>query len=265
MRLCGRRCRKMDLICDQMVAAIYKSPLQRARVISEHWFHENSYCLACDADRLLRSAANTSAMDFSCVACGERYELKTFTRRPGKSLVDGAYASLISRIQSGTAPTLCLLERDKSWCIQSLTAIHSSFLTPWVIERRAPLRAQARRAGWIGCKIRLDLIPPDGEIAVVSNGVVLAKSKVRQSFRRFLPLAEMTASQRGWTTLTLAIVRSLGHARFLLPDVYARQKDFELAYPSNRNVRAKIRQQLQVLRDLGVLSFLGGGVYELRS
>ncbi|MGB9148133.1 MAG: DpnI domain-containing protein [Acidobacteriaceae bacterium] len=253
----------MDLICDPAVAFAYKSPLQRARVISEHWFQENSYCLACDSERLSRAAANTMAMDFSCDSCGHRYELKTFTRRPPKSLVDGAYAALMSRIRSGSAPTLCLLERNESWCIRSLTAIHSSFLTSWVIEQRPPLPPHARRAGWIGCKIRLDRIPPDGEIAVIDGGISLAKSEVRRSFKRFLPLATLSADQRGWTTLTLAIVRSLAKSRFCLSDLYAREEQFAAIYPGNRHVRAKIRQQLQVLRDIGVVVFEGGGAYRL--
>jgi len=32
-------------------------------------------------------------------------------------------------------------------------------------------------------------------------------------------------------------------------------------YPNNRNVAAKLRQQLQRLRDMGLIEFLGNGVY----
>jgi Dam-replacing family. len=32
-------------------------------------------------------------------------------------------------------------------------------------------------------------------------------------------------------------------------------------HPENRNVRPKIRQQLQVLRDMGFLAFSGRGAY----
>jgi hypothetical protein len=35
-------------------------------------------------------------------------------------------------------------------------------------------------------------------------------------------------------------------------------------YPGNRNVRPKIRQQLQMLRDRGWLEFTGRGRYRLR-
>lgn len=253
----------MELLCDLSVASAYKSPLQRARVISEGWFAQNSYCLACDADQLYRTPSNTAATDFTCTGCGERYELKSFLRRPGRSLVDGAYRGLMQRVESGTAPTLCLLERTQCWEIRSLTAIHSSFLVPWVVERRPPLSEGAKRGGWVGCNIRLDRIPPDGEITIVAAGVPQPKCEVRRRFRRFLPLADLPAAQRGWTTLTLGIIRKLKRSRFSLGDLYLREEEFSAAYPDNRHVRAKIRQQLQNLRDLGVLSFEGRGEYQL--
>lgn len=253
----------MELICDQTVAAAYTSPAQRARVISECWFERSGYCLACESERLIRTPANTVATDFTCGDCGHRYELKTFNRRPNKSLVDGAYASLMERVRSGTAPTLCLLERSDLWHIQSMTAIHSSFLTPWVIEQRRPLAHSARRAGWIGCNIRLDRIPIDGEITVIGAGVARPKSSVRSKFRRFLPLAKLSAAQRGWTTLTLCVIRRLGKPTFSLGEVYLREHEFSAAYPKNQHLHAKIRQQLQCLRDLGVLAFEGKGKYRL--
>ncbi len=41
------------------------------------------------------------------------------------------------------------------------------------------------------------------------------------------------------------------------------QHMFEICYPNNKNVRPKIRQQLQVLRDLGLIEFEGQGKYTL--
>ena len=35
-----------------------------------------------------------------------------------------------------------------------------------------------------------------------------------------------------------------------------------LKHPNNNNIRAKIRQQLQQLRDRGIISFLGNGRYQ---
>jgi type II restriction enzyme len=50
---------------------------------------------------------------------------------------------------------------------------------------------------------------------------------------------------------------------FTLVDVYERADDLAKLHPKNAHVRDKIRQQLQVLRDLGLLEFLGTGSYRL--
>jgi type II restriction enzyme len=252
----------MELKCDLAVASNYKSPAQIARVVSEAWFARNGYCLVCDSESVNRCSPNTKCTDFICPACGQNYELKAFAKRPGQSLVNGAYSTLIGRIMAGTAPTLFLLQRSLFWNVESLSAIHSVFLTPAVIEKRKPLGPGAARAGWIGCNIRLDRIGPDGEIRVIERGKVRPRDQVRLQFRRFMPLATIVPTERGWTTLTLSVVRSLSKARFRLSDLYEREMMFAAAYPQNRNIRPKIRQQLQVLRDLGLILFEGNGVYK---
>jgi len=61
----------------------------------------------------------------------------------------------------------------------------------------------------------------------------------------------------------LQVVQSLGKLEFTLADVYAHAAALSKLHPNNAHVRPKIRQQLQVLRDLGLLEFLGGGAYSL--
>lgn len=232
-------------------------------MVSEAWLAANGYCLACDSDYLARSIANTRCTDFSCIDCGQLYELKTFHRRPITSLIDGAYAALMTRIMSGSAPALFLLQRNAAWRIEALTLIHPLFLTPPVIERRPPLSPSAVRAGWIGCKIRLDRIGPDGEVILFNEGRETARSEARKQFRRYLPLSNLPASDRGWTVLTLSVIRALTSKTFSLTELYRREEIFMASYPKNHHVRAKIRQQLQVLRDLGVIRFDGKGAYTL--
>jgi type II restriction enzyme len=132
-----------------------------------------------------------------------------------------------------------------------------------VIERRRPLAEHARRAGWVGCNIRLDRIPLDGEIPLIEKGIAEEKVVVRRRFQRFLPLEHLSSDQRGWSTLTLAVIRELGKSEFSLSDLYEYEQRFAETYPRNRHIRPKIRQQLQVLRDLGVVSFEGSGRYAL--
>jgi type II restriction enzyme len=62
----------------------------------------------------------------------------------------------------------------------------------------------------------------------------------------------------------LNVLRKLGKKEFALAEVYAAEQGLARLHPANRHVRDKIRQQLQVLRDLGFVQFLGGGEYRLR-
>lgn len=253
----------MLLSCDISVADKYKSGAQISRVLSEFWFESNGYCLSCESRVLHRTRPNTRATDFQCTKCEENYELKAFRVQPKKSLVDGAYSALMERILSGSTPTLMMLERTSTWEIRNLTAVHHLFLTPEVIEKRTPLAMTARRAGWVGCKIRLDRIAADAKIPVIASGKAEDPGIVRKAFQRFENLRSLAPTKRGWTTLTLAAVRSLRSDTFTLSDVYRKEEDFAKIYPSNRNIRPKIRQQLQVLRDYGYLEFLGGASYRI--
>jgi type II restriction enzyme len=56
-------------------------------------------------------------------------------------------------------------------------------------------------------------------------------------------------------------VRGLNKNEFTLRDVYAFATHLEKLHPGNRHGRDKIRQQLQVLRDLGFVEFFGRGRY----
>ena len=49
---------------------------------------------------------------------------------------------------------------------------------------------------------------------------------------------------------------------FSLEDVYKFEEKLKLKYPSNNFIKDKIRQQLQVLRDKGIIEFISRGNYK---
>lgn len=258
----------MNPECASDLAAAFTSRSQQARIVTEDWFGRNSYCIACQSGRLEGSAANAKARDFECPQCQQSYELKSGQRLDSKRVPDGAYATMLERIRARDAPTLVLLQYDRSeattaWLVKKLVAIHPVFLTDAVVEPRPPLSASARRAGWQGCTIRIDRIPPEGRIVLLNEGKVTDASQARALYESSQRLAVIDPVSRGWTTLVLRIVRQIGNTRFTLAEVYARRQLIEQAYPNNRHVEAKVRQQLQVLRDLGYLRFTGRGVYDV--
>jgi type II restriction enzyme len=50
---------------------------------------------------------------------------------------------------------------------------------------------------------------------------------------------------------------------FTLDELYRFEDELKLSYPSNRHIKEKMRQKLQILRDKGYLEFLGAGLYRL--
>ena len=58
-------------------------------------------------------------------------------------------------------------------------------------------------------------------------------------------------------------MEAIGRSEFTLDDVYRFEDRLASIYPGNSNVRPKIRQQLQVLRDQGFIEFVGRAIYRL--
>jgi type II restriction enzyme len=151
-----------------------------------------------------------------------------------------------------------------SMLVRDLFCIPDFALTESALEKRKPLALTARRAGWVGCNILLDRIPSDARISIVKENRPAPPAEVRRAYKRLQPLASLKLEKRGWTLDVLNVVRSIGKTEFELPEIYAMEASLRKLHPGNRHIQPKIRQQLQVLRDLGLLDFLGGGSYRLR-
>lgn len=255
----------MNLQCATELASAYKSGSQIARVLTENWCTRELYCPACASDHLHPSQANTPAIDFACPECEQLFQLKSLKNWNPHKIVDAGYESMIRSIRSDRVPNLLVLQYSADWVVRNLLLVPRFFLSESAIEKRKPLGPQARRSGWVGCNILLGQIPIDGRIDVVSNQVPVPTRRVRTEFARIRKLADLPPSVRGWTLDTLNAIRRLNKPRFTLGEVYEFGNELKALHPSNRHIRPKIRQQLQVLRDLGLLEFLRPGEYRVKN
>src|SRR6202011_6059384 len=123
----------------------------------------------------------------------------------------------------------------------------------------------ARRAGWTGSKNLLDRVPDSGKIHIVQGGVIRPKELVLGDWQKTLFLRSESPETRGWLLDVMKSVESLGKRDFTLDEVYAFERHLGQLYPGNQNVKPKIRQQLQFLRDRGFIDFVSRGNYRLRS
>ena len=67
---------------------------------------------------------------------------------------------------------------------------------------------------------------------------------------------------RGWTLDTLTCIEKLNN-EFSLNELYGFEQWFRDRHPDNNHIRDKIRQQLQVLRDKGLIEFVKPGTYKI--
>jgi type II restriction enzyme len=244
------------------VAKGYRSLSQIARVVTEAWTLANMYCPACAANKLIDTANNTEAIDFVCKQCDCGFQLKAKSGVLGRKIVDAGYDAMMRSIAKNRLPHFLFLGYNKShYTVNDLVLVPNFCLGPSAIEARKPLSPTARRAGWVGCNIILDSVPPEGKIPIISSGSIAAKETVRKKFQQVKPLENLSVKMRGWTLDVLTVLRSIDGREFTLKQAYSFETVLSQMHPDNKHVRDKIRQQLQVLRDLGYLQFVKRGVY----
>ncbi len=246
-------------------AARFVSASQSARVDTEGWAGSNMFCPNCGCAALMPYPANRPVADFHCVECCDQYELKSQSSAFGRKVADGAYYTKIERLKSDISPNLILLQYSREHRrVENLTVVPRYFFVLEAIERRPPLRSTARRAGWVGSNILLDRIPASGQISVIRSGLVRDRREVIEEWNRLRFIEERRGEARGWLLEVMRCVQKIGTPEFTLANVYQFERELSLNFPLNNNIRPKIRQQLQVLRDGGYLEFLGNGSYRIR-
>ena len=255
----------MKLTLPFEVAQNYSNPSQQIRVMTEYWVSSSIFCPNC-GNQLSDFENNAPVADFYCKACREEYELKSKGGAIGKKIVDGAYGTMIKRLSSNNNPNFFFLTYDReTFRVKDFLTIPKYFFIESIIEKRKSLAPTARRAGWVGCNIVIHSIPEFGKIFYVRKGVKKSKDEILSKWSK-TNFVKTTSDldAKGWLFDVLLCIDQLKKREFSLDDVYAFEPILKAKHPSNNNVKAKIRQQLQFLRNKGILEFKGSGQYKLK-
>ncbi len=250
----------MDLNFNRQLASTYKSPSQIIRVLSEDWVAKQSYCPNCSAQPLAEFDNNKPVADFYCDNCSEQFELKSKKDKLSQIINDGAYDTMIERINSEDNPSFFFLTYSAQFMVNNFLIIPKQFFKPDIIIKRKPLSATAKRAGWVGCNIDLRKVPSSGKVFLVKDEKIIPRENVTQQFQKTLFLRQQSLDSRGWTLDLWQCIDRLDD-KFSLQQVYIFTDELQLKHPDNNHIKDKIRQQLQVLRDKGIIEFLGRGKY----
>ena len=252
----------MHLSLDAGLLERYSSGRQLAKVLTESWIENNLYCPNCLEPRLGREPTNTPLTDFRCgnPLCGHTFQLKAQRGKLGRIWRDSAYNPWVKSFEDGTTPNLALMQYNiKDLSVVNLEVIPAFFIRPSCINK---WKLSTRPNYWM-CSILLHSVGPDAHIKIVTNGVEQDQRTVHDNYRSFSWMRHLPPKTRGWTADVLRCIRGLDKRNFTLQEVYASyEKELQRLHPENRNVQAKIRQQLQILRDENKIKFMGGGRYE---
>jgi len=252
----------MNLILNTKLAEGYSSNSQIARILTENWVKENSYCPCCGEIPLNEFENNRPVADFYCKKCSEEFELKSKNGKLSNTITDGAYSTMIQRINSNQNPNFFFLTYSKNWSVDNFLIIPKQFFTTDIIIKRKPLADTARRAGWVGCNIDISNIAEAGKVFLVKNAKLIDRDIVETSFKKTLFLREKSVESKGWILDLMSCVDMIKKDSFALEDVYKFETKLKLKYPNNNFIKDKIRQQLQILRDKGIIEFTTRGNYK---
>src|ERR1035437_744465 len=194
----------MNLMMPHLLADAYKSPTQKARVVTEAWATRELYCPSCLAPELQPTAVNCQATDYVCQTCNSPFQLKSSKSGIGMRVPDGAYQAMLSAIREDRTPNLLLLSyKLATWQVLDLFVIPHFAFSEQAIVPRKPLALTARRAGWIGCNIDLRQITPDARIPIIHNGQIISSIEVAQRYAKLKPLSQLKSRERGWSLAVL--------------------------------------------------------------
>jgi type II restriction enzyme len=251
----------MNLQFNTKLAENYTSNSQIARVLTESWVLNNSYCPSCGEAYLHKYDNNKPVADFLCNTCNEQYELKSKSGKLTKLISDGAYATMIERINSKENPNFFFLTYSKKLTVENFLIIPKQFFTTEIIVKRKELGPTAKRAGWVGCNIDISNVAEAGRVYLVKDEKVIDKKIVEIAFKKTLFLRDKSTDSKGWILDIMRCVDSIKENEFTLDEMYHFESHLKQKYSNNHFIKDKIRQQLQVLRDKGLLEFVGRGKY----
>lgn len=237
----------------------YVSKSQRIRVSSESWIASHLVCPFCGSrDGVAVLENNYPACDFRCNSCSELFQLKAGCKKNVRKINDGSYSAMLEAFNSRQIPSVLIMTYSyDSWSVTDLKCLPGFLFPRSSIVARKPLSKDARRAGWQGCVYDFSKISSDFFINLVSDGKFVSTEAIAESCNRLMLLRSASRASV-WISEILRLVSSMPEY-FGNDDIYAYADELRLLFPKNHNVEAKIRQQLQLLRDTGYVESLGLG------
>ncbi len=176
----------------------YKNNSQKIRILTENWVNKYIYCPICGKD-VSDYRNNKPVADFYCSKCKEDFELKSKSGNTlGKTIADGAYDSMIERINSDNSPHYFFLNYDKnSYDIVNFLATPSYMFVPEMIINRK--KGIPNRPNYFMCNIDISSIPNSGKVFYIKDKKVQSKDKILEEWNKTTFIKDSkNINSKGW-------------------------------------------------------------------
>ena len=205
------------------IQSSYTSGSQNARAWTEAWVSAWAYCPHCGNAKMSQFPNNSPLADFHCASCNEEFELKSQRGKFGPKVADGAYATKCERLAASNNPNLLLMNYDlNSLAVVNLFIVPKHFFVRDIIEKRKPLAATARRAGWVGSNILLSRVPDPARFRSCRTVSFEPKDAVLAEWQKTLFLRNESPETRGRLLDVMKCVELLGKGEFTLMSLRVR-------------------------------------------
>lgn len=247
----------MKLNFQTSLAKNYSNSSQKIRAMSEPWTEQNIFCPNCWS-KIKNLENNKAVSDFLCEECLENYEQKASKYKFKWKVLSSEYYTLIKRLEEKNKPHFFFLHYlDWIFSVNDFFVVPKYFFVAEIIEKRRPLSSTARRAGWTGSNILFSKIPNSWKIYYIEDWEVVSKEKILEKWQKTAFLKDIKKDKlKGWILDIMNCIESLNKKEFSLNEIYAFENDLRMLHAENNNIKAKIRQQLQFLRNKNYLKFL---------
>ena len=97
---------------------------------------------------------------------------------------------------------------------------------------------------------------------MVEKSKIIQPNVVQTAFSKTTFLRNKSVEAKGWILDILSCIEKIPNKDFTLNEIYKFETELKVKYPNNNFIKDKIRQQLQFLRDRGIIEFNGRGTYK---
>lgn len=235
------------------------SKKQIIKAITEHWTANNIFCPICWS-ALDKHKTDKPINDLFCIDCKNDFELKSEKWKFAKKIPWGSYDKAIQTIEEKPMH-LFVLKYSDDFTITNFLVVPKYFFTKDIIVKRP--KALKNRPNYFMSDIDFSAIPESWKIHYIQNGTYKTRTQILQEWEKIKFLENEKLESKWWIFDIMKCIEKLNKKEFSLQEMYSFEKDLQNLYPENKNIKPKIRQQLQFLRDKWYLEFSQRWKYKL--